>query len=258
VLGPVSGTVDLASAEARVLGDHDGDRTGISLAAGDVDGDGFEDVLVGAPGDDGGGLSAGAAYLVHGPVSGSTDLGAADATFVGEAAGDDAGNAVATGDVDGDGAEDVVVAASEADSGSTGSGAVYVWLGSVAGPTSLADAHVRLAGVAASDSLGEAIAVADTDGDGFADVLAGAPGLDAGLSDAGGVYLWFGPVAGTATASEADARFLGESRYDAAGSAVAAGDVDGDGFADVVVGAWYRDEGGVSAGAAYLLLGGRM
>src|SRR6185436_18524122 len=77
VRGPVTGTMDLSRADATLVGEDARDQAGLSVSdAGDVDGDGLEDLLVGAPGV---GRAAGAAYLVRGPVSGTLDLSLADA-----------------------------------------------------------------------------------------------------------------------------------------------------------------------------------
>ena len=80
VHGPVSGTTDLANADAKLVGEQAEDTAGISVSgAGDVDGDGRDDLLIGAYGNDEGGVSAGAAYLIHGPVIGTISLANADA-----------------------------------------------------------------------------------------------------------------------------------------------------------------------------------
>jgi len=67
VLGPISGTIDLSAADAKVIGEEVGDWAGFSVSgAGDVNGDGYDDILVGAEGQDAGGSGAGAAYMVLG------------------------------------------------------------------------------------------------------------------------------------------------------------------------------------------------
>src|SRR6185436_13418728 len=111
VLGPVTGTLDLALADAKLVGEEPDDLAGHSVSdAGDVDGDGHDDLLVGALGNDEGGSTAGAAYLVVGPVTGTLDLSRADAKLVGEAPNDWCGISVSgAGDVDGDGHDDLLV-----------------------------------------------------------------------------------------------------------------------------------------------------
>ena len=114
---PWSGTVSLADADAVLEGENDDDYLTAyrgPRCAGDVDGDGLDDIIVGAFGNSDGGTEAGIAYLVYGPVSGTIDLSAADATFVGEAAEDWAGASVdSAGDVDGDGSDDLLVGANQ-------------------------------------------------------------------------------------------------------------------------------------------------
>src|SRR5262249_28472230 len=110
LLGPVRSGLDLKDATALLVAEAAGDLAGQSVAgAGDVDGDGLADLLVGAYGNDAGGTDAGTTYLLSGPVGGEVDLGDATARMLGEVAGDKAGFAVAgAGDVDGDGLDDVL------------------------------------------------------------------------------------------------------------------------------------------------------
>jgi len=92
--------------------------------------------------------------------------------------------------------------------------------------------------------------------DGYDDILVGAFYEDTAGQDAGAVYLVFGPVApGVHSLATADVKFLGEDQSDGAGESVAcAGDVDGDGQLDVLIGARSEDSGGFDAGAVYLIL----
>ena len=252
LLGGVSASRSLGDADARLRGTSAGDRAGASVAGvGDVDADGFADVLVGAPGEGTGGVAAGAAYLMAGPFAGDFDLYNADTWLGGEAAGDEAGSGVAgAGDVDGDGTPDLLVAAPGADGGA---GAVYLVLGPAWGEVDLADADARLAGEAAGDGAGSALAGAgDTDGDGYGDVLVGA--AEAG-SGAGAAYLARGPVLGDLSLATADVRLLGAGGDDGLGSAVSAADLDGDGRADVAVGAAAESTGAAAGGSVWAFYG---
>jgi hypothetical protein len=257
VLGPVSGDFDLGSADARLIGEAATDYAGFSVSgAGDVDGDGFDDLLVGAFGNDTGGVEAGTAYLVLGPVSGALDLSGARARLIGEASADYAGQSVSgAGDVDGDGFDDLLVGAPQ--NGTSGSrvGAGYMVLGPVSGDLDLGSADARLIGEDANDNAGSSVSGAgDVNGDGFDDLLVGAD--DAGGSGAGVAYLVLGPVSGDIDLGSADARLIGEDDWDHVGDAVSgAGDADGDGFDDLLVGAFANDAGGSRAGSAYLVLG---
>ncbi len=252
VLGPVSGTMDLALADAMLVGEEPDDEAGLALAdAGDVDGDGRDDVIVGARynGD------AGAAYVVLGPVSGTRDLSMADAKLVGEGGSFQAGRDVSgAGDVDGDGHDDVLVGSHFSTGGTRNT--AYLVLGPVTGSFDLGLADAKLE---AEPALAYGITVSeagDVTGDGHDDLLIGSYWDPEAGDYAGAAYVVAGPVVGTLDLALADAKLLAEASGDRAGASVAsAGDVDGDGNDDLVVGAPENEEGGFHAGAAYLVLG---
>ncbi|HHN93476.1 MAG TPA: hypothetical protein ENK17_01790, partial [Anaerolineae bacterium] len=221
---------------------------GVAVAgAGDVDGDGYADVLIGAADyNPGGQPSAGKASLFLGSASG---LSATPVwTAVGEAGYDFFGRAVAgAGDVNGDGYADVAVGAYGYDLGTeSGAGKVYVYHGSATG-FRLAFAWSGSGWGAASDQFGWAVAGAgDVNGDGFGDLLVGAPGHSGGR---GGVLAYQGSSGGLSLT--ADWSFVGGQVNGLLGSAVSgAGDVNGDGYADVIYGARGANWAYVSAGGA--------
>ena len=262
VHGPVYGTLDLSASDAKLLGESGDDRAGFSVAsAGDMDGDGFDDIFVGAYTSDAGGTDSGIAYLLHGPLSGSIGLGAADAWFVGEDSGDKAGAFVTSaGDVNGDGDPDVLIFAPGDDEGGADAGAAYLIHGPVEGAFDLAYSDAKFVGESSGDLLGEWYAggiPGDVDGDGYDDILMGAYASDLGGTDSGAAYLLYGPLAGTIDLSTADATFVGEAAGDMAGmTGSLGGDLDGDGYDDILIGAIYDDEGGSNAGAVYVVYGG--
>ena len=260
--GAVPATTSLSMADAEYIG-VGGDAAGRSMsAAGDVNSDGFDDILVGALGNDAEGAWTGAAYLVLGEATpASASLSSAIARYSGTTAGESAGISVAGGgDIDGDGYVDLLVGAYGNNENGEYAGAAYLVLGNGSpSSTSLAYADAKYSGVSEYDMAGLSVAVAgDVNADGYADVLIGAKGNDDGGSQAGAAYLVLGGVVpASVVLSAADAEYTGEASSDEAGWPVApAGDVDGDGYSDVLVGAPANSTSGFYAGAAYLILGG--
>jgi hypothetical protein len=218
-------------------GSSSGDQFGGSVAsAGDINGDGYSDVVVGASNV----LSTGAAYIF---IGNSTGLTASPATTLnGISTGGQFGVSVAgAGDVNGDGYGDVVVGALGV---SSNTGAAYVFPGS---STGLLTSSTILNGISPGDYFGISVASAgDVNGDGYSDVIIGANNIP----PAGAVYIFPGSSAGL-TVSPATT-LNGVSTNSFGYSVASAGDVNGDGYSDIIAGAPNHSS---SAGAAYIYQG---
>jgi hypothetical protein len=255
--GPMAGNINLAFAAAKMTGESAGSYAGWAVdGAGDINRDGYADILIGAHGADGAGDASGVAYVVFGPVEGDMSLADADVRLEGEAAYDSAGLSVAgIGDINRDGYPDIAIGAPGNDSATLDAGATYIFRGPLMGTRNMASADAIIVGEVPEAAAGQKVAGGgDVNGDGYTDLLIGAPGAGQGGDAAGAAYLFHGPLAGTRSVNMADAVLRGEKAEDYAGSDVSfAGDVDGDGYTDVLVGAPGSDKGGDDSGAVYLL-----
>ena len=254
--GPITGTHTLDEA-ITIVGDVALDLAGNGLAGvGDTNGDGVDDLVVGAHGSDLGGDASGAASLFFGPLTGDLTMADGDRILVGENAADEfSRNAVGgRGDCDGDGLDDFVIGAMFSSSRAYYAGAVYVFAGETgAGTTDAADAAARVYGDEANAYFGYGQDLGDIDGDGLSDLIASGQGFDTTGADSGAAFVYFGPVAGTWTSSDANQRYLGDAAGDGFGIGVAAaGDTNGDGRDDLLVGAWFNDAAGTNGGSAWL------
>ncbi len=245
---------ELSRATGVLLGTDAGEEAGDGLhAAGDVDGDGLDDLLIGAPGHH----AVGRVYLVHGPVTATFNLAVADAVFDGQATSDDAGETLATGDLDGDGRRDFAIGAPGADGLAQEGGMVYLVFGPVTGDVSLDLADGRVWG-SAYENVGDSLAIpGDLDGDGVDELVVGSTwASDGGHDEQGRAFVFLDTFWGTVDIDSAEVVLTGEESYDRFATSIAgAGDVDGDGLTDLVVGAPYNDFGGTDAGAGYLFYG---
>ncbi len=229
---------------------------------GDTDGDGLSEVAVGANGEN---AQDGAVYLFAGAsLAGALTTADAAASWTGAYNDGQLGGfraLAAPGDLDGDGAAELLFAAPDADANGNGSGEAYLVYGggTLALGAAPSDADWRVTATV-SDQVGARMAGGDFDGDGFTDLLVAAPGSSENGRTTGLVGLFYGDgarLAGDASVLDADWYVMGDAEGDGLGwTTRGVGDVDGDGVDDFVVGALYADPGGSESGALGLLLGG--
>lgn len=246
---------------------------------GDINGDGIDDVIVGAYFASPNGFISGTAYVVFGkaspvlPVLELADLNGSNG-FRMEGLGQFhriGRSADGIGDINGDGIDDLIVGSYEAN-GLAGSS--YVVFGRTSGFSALVDLAAlnggngfRIDGASAQDLSGRSVSAAgDFNADGIDDLLIGADGYGFGSIRSGSGYVVFGrqaPFPAVLPLSSLDGsngvRFGGESEDDDAGFSVgAAGDVNGDGIDDIIIGADSADSNGEDSGSSYVVFGSQL
>jgi hypothetical protein len=221
-------------------------------SCGDVNGDGYSDVIVGAWSYDNGQNDEGAAFVYHGSAAGISNI--ATSTLENNVAFANYGCSVASaGDVNGDGFSDVIIGSQYYSNGQINEGAAFVYLGTANGINSTFSTIIE--GDQLFSELGNAVSTAgDVNADGYSDIIIGAHYYDNGEHVEGGALVFYGSSSGINSsffdlleANQADA-FFGQS-------VASAGDVNGDGFGDVIVGAQLYDNPEIDEGAAFVFLG---
>ena len=289
---PISG-VALSSLDGTngfiLNGINAGDQSGRSVSsAGDVNGDGYDDLIIGANTADPNGINSGETYVVYGGASAPGTDGVLDLsrlaldgkgfTLAGISATDQSGISVSSaGDVNGDGYDDLIIGAPGVGSVQgaynliRGPGETYVVYGGATGADLVLDRSTldgsngfALTGIANGDTLGFSVSSAgDVNGDGYDDLIIGADGAG---SDAGATYVVYGGASAPGTDGVLDLSTLdgsngfiltGIDAGDSSGTSVSsAGDVNGDGYDDLIIGAFAADPNEDSSGETYVIYGG--
>jgi len=244
---------DLNSAKANITiyGQSSSDRFGWSVSSGDINGDGYDDLIIGS-------FYHGRTYVIFGSAQPRKKLDLyfrnrrqADMMISGTGR---AGWSVSSGDINGDGYDDVIIGAPRAEK-------TYVIFGSSAPPAELEIFLSDMTITGYDGESGHSVSSGDVNGDGYDDVIIGAPyAYPAGRSRAGETYVIFGSAAPPASIDlnsvAADMTIYGDDAGDNNGYSVSSGDINGDGYADAIIGARYAGPAGVSApGKTYVLFG---
>ncbi len=246
-------TASLADADALWIGEARNDFAGSSLAVvGDVNGDGYDDFAIGAQSNDTAARDAGAVYLIYGGTSFATQSVTETIAFTGRASEYAGGSIAGVGDVNNDSYDDFVIGAT----GNDGRAYLVLGQGAALAGGDLSSVAIEYAGQSGDFAGGEVAGAGDVNGDGYDDFLVSAAGSSADAQFGGAAYLILGSATPSGGNLNAHLQFTGGDDYMNLGSVAGVGDVNNDGYDDLMLGAaGYGNSYGDYAGAGWLILG---
>ena len=249
-----------SSTQADVIITHASARMGLGLGgAGDVNGDGADDYLVGAPGAAAGGTNRGEVYLFYGGKSlktGVLSFTDADVTIQGTTDSDTIGyNAVGVGDLNSDGFDDFMISGQA--SGANGQAFLFLGSASLTGSMTYTSANAIFQGDATFQHLGYSVqGLSDLDGDGNKEIMIGCSNEDATNGQYSLLFNYSSVISGNIAAAAAYVQFRGQTSTDDFGyHFVSPGDLSNDGIPDLITGAPAYNAG-TNQGAVYYFQGG--
>lgn len=237
---------------------------GSSLAKGDIDNDGYDDLIVGAEGDDSSNTNQGALYVYRSDsTTGIPNLSTYTTfTTTGGATGDFLGSSTLTYDVDGDGDQDLLAGAYGDDTDASGCGIVHVWINGTNGSNSGANALLDIVNdstipspfIVTNQGFGMSLAKGNYKSSSYQDLFIGAPLNDIRGRDSGALYIFSGTSTGYSNIAETLYSFDSTAidAYEWFGFAFDIFDINGDGVADHFIGAPVDDDPGNNAGTVFI------